>query len=60
MSFQQESDRGVIFNCIDRLLYFIVMSELVTFINFSFATQCVALDYVDMRDREDLSKDIDR
>ena len=36
------------------------MSELVTFINFSFATQCVALDYVDMRDREDLGKDIDR
>ena len=32
------------------------MSELVTFVNFAFATQYVALDYVDVRDMEDLSK----
>ena len=35
------------------------MSELVALINFTFATQHVALDYVDVRDREDLSKSVD-
>ena len=45
---------GVVFNCIDLLLCFVVMYELVTFVNFDFATQCVALDYVDVQDREDL------
>ena len=44
----------VVFNCIDRLLHFVVMFGLVAFINFAFATQHVALDYVDVRDREDL------
>ena len=47
------------FNYVDRLLYFVVISGLVTFINFDFATQHVALDYVDVRDREDFSKDVD-
>ena len=47
------------FNFIDMLSHFFVMSELVTCINFAFATQCVALDYVDVRDREDLSLGVD-
>ena len=42
------------FNCIDLLLHFVVMSELVAFINFDFATQHVALDHVDVRYRKDL------
>ena len=44
------------FNCVDRLLCFVATSELVAFINFSFASQFVALDYVDVRDREELSE----
>ena len=56
---QEESDKGVVFNCVDILLHFVVMSELVTFINFAFTTRCVALDYVDVRCREDLSKGVD-
>ena len=45
---------GVVFNCVETLLCFVVMSELVIFINFTFSIQCVVLDYVDVRDREDL------
>ena len=45
---------GIVFNCIDVLLCFVVWFELFTFINFAVATQHVALDYVDMRDREGL------
>ena len=34
------------------------MTGLVTFIDFAFATQCAALDYVDTQVMGDLSKDI--
>ena len=50
---------GVVFNCVDRFFCFVVVSELVTLVNFAFANQHVALDYVDVRYKEDLSNGVD-
>ena len=50
---------GSMFSCVDRLLCFVVMAQLITVINFAFATQFVTFDYVDVRDREEASTAID-
>ena len=47
------------FNCVDKFLRFVVIFELVTFIIYAFATQHFALDYSNVRDREELSKGVD-
>ena len=51
---QEECDRGVTFNYIGLSLNIVIIFELVTFINFDFVTQHVALDHFDVRDRDDL------